>query len=133
MSLRSVVSGGRREMFRGFYASAMRDAPYAGIFMLVYERAKRLAEDANASVGLGRTASAAAAGAVATATTHPFDVIKTKIQVRPEARYQSVYCTVKSVWMECGMRGFVDGMLVRMSRKVVGSSLSWVVYEYLIF
>jgi hypothetical protein len=34
--------------------------------------------------------------------------------------------------MDCGMRGFVDGMLVRMSRKVVGSSLSWVIYEYLI-
>jgi hypothetical protein len=41
---------------------------------------------------------AASAGGIATLLTHPFDVIKTKIQVRPEARYSGLWSTTTSIW-----------------------------------
>jgi hypothetical protein len=41
--------------------------------------------------------SAAAAGAVATLTTHPFDVIKTKVQVRSEDKYHGLFRTAMTI------------------------------------
>lgn len=39
--MRLMVNGGPSELFRGFLASAMRDAPYAGVFLVFYEHIKR--------------------------------------------------------------------------------------------
>lgn len=41
---------------------------------------------------------AASAGAIATMVTHPFDVVKTKMQVRSERRYQGIMQTIVTVW-----------------------------------
>ena len=37
----SLVRAGPSEMFRGFTASTLRDAPYAGIFVCFYENIKQ--------------------------------------------------------------------------------------------
>jgi hypothetical protein len=39
--MRLIMQNGPSELFRGFLASSMRDAPYAGIFLVVYEHIKR--------------------------------------------------------------------------------------------
>jgi solute carrier family 25 protein 38 len=39
--LQVIVKGGPSELFRGFLASAMRDAPHAGVFLVFYEHIKR--------------------------------------------------------------------------------------------
>lgn len=65
----------RAELFRGFLASSLRDAPYAGLFVVFYESIKRdLPSDWNSAVV--HSSAAACAGALATLATHPFDVIK---------------------------------------------------------
>ena len=40
-ALVSLVRAGPSEMFKGVTASALRDAPYAGIFIVFYENAKQ--------------------------------------------------------------------------------------------
>jgi solute carrier family 25, member 38 len=40
-ALASMVRAGPQELFRGFVASALRDAPYAGLFVVFYEGIKR--------------------------------------------------------------------------------------------
>lgn len=43
-ALRSLfASGGVRGLFQGFTATAVRDAPYAGIYVVFYEKCKELA------------------------------------------------------------------------------------------
>lgn len=37
----SIARQGPPELFRGFMATSLRDAPYAGIFVLFYEGVKR--------------------------------------------------------------------------------------------
>jgi solute carrier family 25 protein 38 len=77
----SIVRGGPSELFRGFLASSLRDAPYAGLFLVFYEATKHEAASVlppssplvNAALHSG---SAATAGTFATLATHPFDVIK---------------------------------------------------------
>jgi hypothetical protein len=80
-SLGSIVRGGPSELFRGFLASSLRDATYAGLFLVVYEATKHEAASilppstplVSAALHSG---SAATAGTLATLATHPFDVIK---------------------------------------------------------
>ncbi|KAI0080829.1 mitochondrial carrier [Panus rudis PR-1116 ss-1] len=130
----SLVRSGPSEMFRGFVPSALRDAPYAGIFVVFYEGIKQEAsrfvspQSALASSGL-HSFSAAASGAIATLVTHPFDVVKASMQVRTEKKFRSLFQTVSAVWQQRGILGFFDGATLRMSRKVLSSVIGWTVYE----
>ncbi|KAJ7666508.1 solute carrier family 25 member 38 [Mycena rosella] len=130
----SIARLGPSELFRGFFASSLRDAPYAGIFVVLYEGIKRqsasvLRPTSDAQSTVMHTASAASAGAIATIATHPFDVIKTKVQVRTEDRYHGFYRTVRTIWIQRGAAGFFDGVSLRMSRKILSSAIGWAVYE----
>jgi solute carrier family 25 protein 38 len=79
--VRSIVRGGPTELFRGFLASSLRDAPYAGLFLVVYEAMKHeaafvLQPSSPLAFAALHSGSAAVAGTTATLATHPFDVIK---------------------------------------------------------
>ncbi|KAH9970446.1 solute carrier family 25 member 38 [Russula compacta] len=133
-SVRSIVRPGLSELFRGFLPSSLRDAPYAGLFLVSYEAIKHEAASvlppsyplAYAALHSG---SAAAAGTIATLATHPFDVIKTRMQVRSEDKYHGLARTVLTVWKERGTSGFFDGVSLRLSRKILSSAIVWAVYE----
>ncbi|TRM68662.1 mitochondrial carrier domain-containing protein [Schizophyllum amplum] len=132
----ALVRAGPSECLRGFVASSLRDAPYAGLFVLSYEGIKRRASAlappssaGHAQNTLIHSISAASAGALATLATHPFDVIKTKIQVRKEDRYRGFARTCRTIWVQRGAMGFLDGVSLRLSRKVLSSVIGWVVYE----
>jgi len=136
-ALVSLVRAGPSELFRGVVASSLRDAPYAGIFVVCYERIKQelnhlAPPSSGVNLAVAHSFSAAAAGGVATIVTHPFDVIKTKVQVRREERYHGFLMTVRTVWKQRGISGFFDGASLRLSRKVASSAIGWAVYEGLL-
>ncbi|KIK80899.1 hypothetical protein PAXRUDRAFT_763961 [Paxillus rubicundulus Ve08.2h10] len=140
-SLLSMARMGPSELMRGFVASSLRDAPYSGLFVVIYESVKRessksivphlkrssIAPSAYATTIHGF--SAASAGAIATMATHPFDVIKTKMQVRSEERYRGFASTVSRTWQQRGVAGFFDGGSLRMSRKILSSVIGWAIFE----
>ncbi|PSR72907.1 hypothetical protein PHLCEN_2v11210 [Hermanssonia centrifuga] len=77
----SLIRAGPSELFRGFLPSALRDAPYAGLFIVFYEGIKQETARLFPSASTAHTAgvhsfSAATAGAIATMATHPFDLVK---------------------------------------------------------
>ncbi|KAF9480807.1 solute carrier family 25 member 38 [Pholiota conissans] len=130
----SIARQGPSELLRGFLASSLRDAPYAGLFIVFYEGIKREASHlvpatSSSEAALIHSMSAASAGAIATLATHPFDVIKTKVQVRSEQRYHGFFRTIHTIWKQRGAAGFFDGASLRMSRKVLSSAIGWAVYE----
>ncbi|EJU05999.1 mitochondrial carrier [Dacryopinax primogenitus] len=118
-------------LLSGWTPSAIRDAPYAGIFLLFYEQIKDSTERAvtrshkQPFPGLIHSFSAATAAAIASCITHPFDVVKTKMQLRPE-RYTSL---TNAIWIVLKEKTFFNGLALRMSRKVLSSALTWTVYE----
>ncbi|EJF63122.1 solute carrier family 25 member 38 [Dichomitus squalens] len=137
-----LMRSGPSEIFRGAIASSLRDAPYAGIFVVFYEHIKATLSSAASStsnsavVGIPfslsagvNSLSAASAGAFATLATQPFDVLKTKMQVRSETKYRGVWSTVRAIWQQRGVAGFFDGSTLRMSRKIFSSAIGWAVYE----
>ncbi|KAK1230709.1 hypothetical protein PQX77_006195 [Marasmius sp. AFHP31] len=99
----SIVRLGPSELLKGFTATSLRDAPYAGLFVAFYEGFKRQAAivvppNSKGESTVIHSVSAAGAGALATMATHPFDVIKTKLQVRNEDRYRGFLRTVNTIW-----------------------------------
>ncbi|KAJ5732691.1 Mitochondrial substrate/solute carrier [Penicillium malachiteum] len=147
---RSLVGAGRdivrtegvRGLFAGFGATAARDAPYAGLYVLIYEQLKRrfasmttspndtIPQSGVSSSSIHFVSGAMAAG-LATAITNPFDAVKTRLQLMP-AKYGNMLRAVRLMVHEDGMRSLFGGLGLRMTRKALSSALAWTVYEELI-
>ncbi|BGP14931.1 hypothetical protein JCM10213_007268 [Rhodosporidiobolus nylandii] len=130
-ALRTLYSsGGLRSLWRGAVPTALRDAPGAGLFIVFYERGRRLlgvrGEGGGGAVG-GGTAGAAASLA-STLLTTPFDLLKTRRQLSPEL-YTSLWSSVALVYRTNGLRGFWEGGGLRVVRKAGSAGIGWAVYE----
>lgn len=135
---------GVRGLFAGFGATAVRDAPYAGLYVAFYEQLKRtfgrLQSSTLSSAGPGNNTSAsttinfasgALAAGLATALTNPFDAVKTRIQLQP-GKYRNMVHALRLMIKEDGGRSLMSGLGLRMGRKALSSALAWTVYEELI-
>jgi solute carrier family 25 protein 38 len=137
---------GLRGFFSGFGTTAIRDAPYAGLYVLFYEQlkknlgilAQRVSVPGNSDVGMKWStstsinfSSGAVAAGLATAITNPFDSIKTRIQLKPR-EYRNIVQAGRRMIREDGIRSLFDGLALRMSRKAISSALAWTLYEDLI-
>jgi hypothetical protein len=137
---------GMKGFFAGFGATAVRDAPYAGLYVLFYEQSKRrlsklatkIEESSGASIKLSTSTSAGinfisgvSAACLGTTFTNPFDAIKTRIQLMPH-RYVNMVQAAKKMLAEEGTRSLFDGLGIRIARKAISSALAWTVYEELI-
>ncbi|TGO41201.1 hypothetical protein BHYA_0025g00530 [Botrytis hyacinthi] len=159
---KSIVGAGRdifltegfRGFFSGFGATAIRDAPYAGLYVLFYEELKKrlshivhsspqvegLAEKVDLGLSKNMKGSTSAsinfgsgvlAAGLATAITNPFDAIKTRIQLQPK-KYTNLIMAGRKMVGEEGVKSLFDGLGLRMGRKAVSSALAWTIYEELI-
>ena len=145
---------GLKGFFSGFGATAIRDAPYAGLHVLFYEQMKRRLSDLQQVVpplpeSLGRVAgtnhdvktsrnsasinflSSVLAAGLATTITNPFDAVKTRLQLMP-GKYGNLLKAARRMVKEDGFRSLFDGLGLRMGRKAISSALSWTLYEELI-
>ncbi|KAL8942740.1 MAG: hypothetical protein Q9216_001488 [Gyalolechia sp. 2 TL-2023] len=134
---------GIKGFFSGFGATAIRDAPYAGLYVVFYEQSKRrlsqLKDATNSSFGeMKRTSSVpinfvsgVLAAGLATAITNPFDAIKTRLQLVP-GKYANMVQASRQMVREEGFRSLFDGLGLRMGRKAISSALAWTLYEELV-
>ncbi|KAI0379697.1 solute carrier family 25 member 38 [Hypomontagnella monticulosa] len=151
------IAGAARDIYRteripgffaGFGATAFRDAPYAGLYVLSYEQFKKrlsswlspISSISNPHSGfamessLARTinfSSGALAGATCSFISNPFDAVKTRIQLQPRD-YRNMIQACRKMVVEEGVRSLYDGLALRMTRKAMSSALAWMVYEELI-
>lgn len=151
-----VRSEGFRGLFSGFGATAIRDAPYAGLYVVFYEQSKKNLNALNfgglttarplsdepackdnsekqlvtSSISVNFVSGALAAG-LATSITNPFDVVKTRLQLMPN-KYRNMAHAVRLMLREDGVRSLFGGLGLRMGRKAISSALAWTVYEELI-
>lgn len=134
---------GFRGLFAGFGATAARDAPYAGLYVLIYEQLKPYLASATtttseadqrpkspSSSSINFVSGGLAAG-LATTITNPFDAVKTRLQLMP-AKYGNMMRAVRLMIQEDGVRSLFGGLGLRIGRKALSSALAWTVYEELI-
>ena len=137
-----------RGFFSGFGATAIRDAPHAGLYVLFYEQLKRrlsqiqdvtpLAAISNFEGGMKSSTSVSInflsgvlASGSATAITNPFDAVKTRLQLMP-GRYSNMIVAGRRMIKDDGVRSLFDGLGLRMGRKALSSALAWTLYEELV-
>ncbi|PJF17617.1 Solute carrier family 25 member 38 [Paramicrosporidium saccamoebae] len=122
-ALRNILAqDGVRGLFRGLGATALRDAPHAGLYLAFYRMVRW--------EGVGGTmVGGAVAGALATACTQPFDLAKTRVQL---ARGKTDFITVlRAVAKNEGIAGLFSGIGPRLVRKSLSQAFTWTVYEEL--
>ena len=127
---------GPRGFFAGFGVTAVRDAPYAGLYVVIYEQAKaklgNLTSGANLATSSGSVTvnfvSGVLAAISATTLTNPFDAIKTRIQIAP-GRYRNMVQAAQMMLRDEGVRSMFSGLSLRIGRKALSSALTWTVYE----
>ncbi|KAJ2133525.1 hypothetical protein GGH19_001087 [Coemansia sp. RSA 1807] len=130
-------TGGVRGFFVGAVPTAIRDAPYAGLYLLLYEAIKHqertIAKQRNVLIPETAVTMVAgvAAGLAASYITQPFDMVKTRMQLRPR-EYTSVAQSFAKIYNEETIRGFFRGISLRVLRKGVQASLVFTLYEWVL-
>jgi solute carrier family 25, member 38 len=82
-------------------------------------------------------------GGLATMLTQPQDVVKTRMQIYSRAgmsigqdvssrQYRTVTQTVRTVMREEGVYGFFRGAYPRFLKRILGSAITWMVYEEIV-
>jgi len=116
-------SEGVRGLTRGLLPTILRDAPFSGIYMMLYERIKTAEWNTYDSA----LANGLAAGCLASLITQPADVIKTKLQVTTGNK--TVLATCSRILSTYGPKGFLLGLGPRLVRRSLMAGLAWSVYE----
>ncbi|KAL8964114.1 MAG: hypothetical protein Q9183_004688 [Haloplaca sp. 2 TL-2023] len=124
---------GLKGFFSGFGATAIRDAPYAGLYVLFYEQSKKRLSQVKEVTGVASSVSinfgsGVLAAALATAVTNPFDAVKTRLQLMP-GKYANMVQASRRMVKEEGVRSLFDGLALRAARKALSSALAWTMYE----
>ncbi len=145
---------GLKGFFTGFGATCLRDAPYAGLYVLFYEQLKNTIPallhmnsnksnndyfniSTSASIN---TTSAMLAAILSTTITGPFDTIKTRMQLEP-SRYKTFLSSIKIIIQnentstsskKYNFKNLFDGLSLRLMRKGASSGIAWCIYEELV-
>lgn len=139
---------GMKGFFAGFGVTAVRDAPYAGLYVLFYEQSKRnlsqlreatpLTDKLKSQNGMKSSTSVTInlisgvlAAVFATTITNPFDAVKTRLQLMP-GKYGNMLVAGRRMVREDGVRSLFDGLGLRIGRKALSSALAWTLYEELV-
>ena len=72
------------------------------------------------------------AGVLASAITHPADVVKTKMQLYP-SEFKNALNAFYFVYNKYGVFGYFKGIVPRMLRRTLMTTMAWTVYEQVIF
>ncbi|WFD01144.1 hypothetical protein MYAM1_003905 [Malassezia yamatoensis] len=140
-SLRAIYrEAGFSGFFRGFSATALRDAPYAGLYLAVYEQTKqslgRLTLQDRSGNAWVVSASGLTAGTLATIFTQPFDILKTRMQTTPSnmlnmpAEKVGIVAMTRHVLATDGIGAFADGLGLRCARKAASGMIAWTIFEF---
>ncbi|KAH3901237.1 probable Solute carrier family 25 member 38 homolog [Saccharomycodes ludwigii] len=133
--------------FKGVGPTVARDAPYAGLYVLLYENCKTflpnyiLSSNNKVDITTGKfttpvstlinASSAIIAATLATTFTSPFDTIKTRMQLEPKLNKTFLSTTLNIIKNE-HLSNLFDGLSLRLIRKSLSAGIAWGIYEELI-
>merc|ERR1712027_227164 len=94
---------GVRGLTRGLLPTILRDAPFSGIYMMLYDVIKKSEWNTLDSA----LVNGVVAGCVASVITHPADVVKTKMQLTTGIKSLATACS--RIVAKYGVQGFLLG------------------------
>eukprot|EP00850_Spirogloea_muscicola_P024111 SM000444S16339 [mRNA] locus=s444:107:1827:+ [translate_table: standard] len=139
-ALRSIArTEGLHGLFRGLGVTIARDAPYSGLYLLMYDNLRCFLRNElkqNTPQTTINFVAGAVAGGSATLLTHPPDVVTTKHQLHlPRCHVELAFLylinnlTPLKALQEHGVRGFFKGVTPRVAKRALQQALSWTLFE----
>jgi len=130
----------REEGFRGYFKGLRvlltKEVPTAAIFYPVYELNKKFIKSLGYNTQVQSSVSAFSANTILTLLNNPLDVIRTRLQYLHYSHnqnhdYKGVFSGLKKLIQTEGYRGYFVGVIPRLLKRTMGSSIAWTVYETL--
>jgi len=127
---------GSKGLFSGIVPTILRDAPFSGLNLLVFMKAREftasLAEKEGRDVSSYDTLLCGAfAGGFATFVTQPPDVLRTRLQIQRNLdRNIKPMATFSSILAEKGLRGLYVGAVPRIARRTFQQAITWSLFEF---
>lgn len=120
---------GLKGLTSGILPTLVRDAPFSGLYLMIYQNLKTGCTGLAAFTGESSLhfLCGVTAGCLASLLTQPADVIKTQMQL--SHMKTTIWSTSATIFHQSGMRGFLAGLAPRMLRRSLMASLAWTVYE----
>ncbi|KAL3692095.1 hypothetical protein R1sor_005746 [Riccia sorocarpa] len=127
-------SEGLAGLYSGMVPTLLRDAPYSGLYLTLYNRIryhlKVNLDPHSRSQTYINFVSGALSGSIATLVTHPPDVVRTRMQLE-RTNNTGIMSTVRQIVQVEGMQGLLVGVLPRLGRRGFQQALSWTIFEEL--
>jgi len=125
---------GFRAFFKGAEACMFRDVPFAGLYYAVLNMCKENLSKLGVQSAASTMTSGMIAGLVATTATHPFDIVRTRLQINhneesskdtKEGTFRSLY----NIWKTDGTGGLFRGLQARLMRKPLSNAMTFTFFE----
>lgn len=140
---RSIVHGlqtiareeGVKGLYKGLLPNIIRDIPFSALAFSFYSQYQKALSDSPDQPNIVvKFLSGVMAGFSATVITHPFDVVKTRLQYAhlnkdPSLQYSGTLQGISSIWRSEGLVGFTRGLSIRLIEKSISYGLVWSLYE----
>ena len=136
---RLVKSEGVAAFFRSLPTTLLINAPYGAVFVAANETLKGHLPQGSLA---GHFITAGIAASVASLSTHPLDVVKTRLQTQDvlckgsctlrlnsAPKYPSFTVAVKTILREEGVNGFYRGLVPRALLSIPAAATCWGTYE----
>nr|XP_024217255.1 calcium-binding mitochondrial carrier protein Aralar1 isoform X2 [Halyomorpha halys] len=122
-------------LYKGVGPCLCRDIIFAGIYFPTYSNVKKLfADETGHNEPHTLLTSGVIAGVLAASLSTPFDVVKTRLQVKPrkgQTTYKGIADTFRKLWREEGWTAFWKGTGVRVCMSSPQLGVTLVTYELL--
>ncbi|BBN14687.1 solute carrier family 25, member 38 [Marchantia polymorpha subsp. ruderalis] len=119
-------------LYSGMVPTLLRDAPYSGLYLMLYNRIRYSLKDHFDPNNIPHTyinfVSGALAGSSATFFTHPPDVVRTRMQLE-RSQSTGIVSTVRQIVQVEGVKGLFSGVLPRIGRRGLQQAVSWTIFE----
>ncbi|GAB5369083.1 hypothetical protein AAMO2058_001374800 [Amorphochlora amoebiformis] len=129
----TVREDGLSALFRGGFATLLREVPGGAVYFGAYELMSRsLTKKGEKASTLAIIAGGGMAGLSYWSAIMPFDVIKSKMQTvsAGEAQFPGVIETASKIFNKSGVRGFYTGLLVTAPRAILSNAVIFTTYDY---
>jgi len=125
---------GSRGLYAGFVPSIIRDAPFSGIYVVIYTHLKGLLGSLVGLSAVGSSsgvhlASGLIAGCIASVITQPADVVRTHMQLRRDGKRLGVTASIVALYKKDGLWSFFRGSFPRIMKRSVANAVTWTLYE----
>jgi solute carrier family 25 protein 38 len=126
-----------RGLFSGLAPTLLRDAPYSGLYLVMFTHMRHAMGADAEHPGLSFLASVLAGG-VATVVTHPPDVVRTRAQLlhtmgggAAAARAAAPAAGMRAIARTEGLAALWSGVTPRIARRTLQQGITWTLFEFL--